>query len=193
MAGGPYSELEYLILAMVGNGTSSGYAMRKQMNSWRGSRWSSESGSVYRVLRRLEKDGLVDEARRVGVPNRERTEYDLTTNGQSVLQSWLSFTPDRAEFGYLVDPIRTRAYFIGRLKPAEQIRVVKAWIAESKLYVAELEREADDTPRDLVTEAAFLNLIYLGRARQEWLKRLLATVRATAKVEEGASESDVTS
>src|SRR5579875_2806828 len=114
MTGGPYSELEFLILAMVGNGTNSGYAMRKQMNSWRGGRWSSESGSVYRVLRRLEKDGLVREARRVGVPNRERTEYELTDNGGTVLQSWLTFTPDRAEFSYLVDPIRTRAYFIAR-------------------------------------------------------------------------------
>ena len=36
MTGGPYSELEYLIMAMVGNGTSSGYAMRKQMHSGRG-------------------------------------------------------------------------------------------------------------------------------------------------------------
>ena len=110
-----------------------------------------------------------------------------------MLQSWLSFTPDRTEFGYLVDPIRTRAYFIGRRKPTAQVRVGKAWVAESKLYVAELEREADDTSRDLLTEAAFLNLIYLARARQEWLKKLLSTVRGTAKREEGASESAVTS
>ena len=55
---GPYSELEYLILAMVGEGVNSGYAMRKRMNRMRGGRWSAESGSVYRVLRRLERDGL---------------------------------------------------------------------------------------------------------------------------------------
>src|ERR1051325_1186132 len=121
---GPYSELEYLILAMVGENVNSGYAMRKEMNRMRGGRWSAESGSVYRVLRRLEKDELVREARRVGVPNRERTEYELTEAGQSTLQSWLAFPPDRQEFGYLVDPIRTRAYYLPRLKPAEQLRVV---------------------------------------------------------------------
>lgn len=187
MNGGPYSELEFLILAMVGNGISSGYAMRKQMNSWRGSRWSSESGSVYRVLRRLETDGLVNEARRVGVPNRERTEYELTSNGETVLQNWLSFPPDRAEFGYLVDPIRTRAYFIDRLKPAEQVRVVKGWLGEGKSFVAELERDLVEKPRSPLADAAFLNLIYLARARQDWLKKLLATIRAQNKgADEGA-------
>jgi len=40
---GPYSELEYLILAMVGEGVNSGYAMRKEMNRMRGGRWSAES------------------------------------------------------------------------------------------------------------------------------------------------------
>ena len=193
MNGGPYSELEFLILAMVGNGVSSGYAMRKQMNSWRGSRWSSESGSVYRVLRRLETDGLVNEARRVGVPNRERTEYELTSNGETVLQSWLGFPPDRSEFGYLVDPIRTRAYFIHRLKPNEQVRVVKSWIAEGKSYVAELERDVIEKPRDALTDAAFSNLIYLARARQEWLKKLLATVRAQHRSAEEVPEPVTTS
>lgn len=191
MIGGPYSELEFLILAMVGDGTNSGYAMRKQMNSWRGSRWSSESGSVYRVLRRLEKDGLVHEARRVGVPNRERTEYELTVHGESVLASWLSFPPDRTEFAYLVDPIRTRSYFLMRLKPAERIRVVKGWLAENKSLVAELERELVENPRDVLTDAAFSNLIFHAQARQEWLKRLLATLRAGKVAEEpvGAATS----
>ena len=180
MSGGPYSELEYLILAMVGSGTDSGYAMRKQMTRMRGGRWSSESGSVYRVLRRLEKDGLVSEARRVGVPNRERTEYVLTTRGTTVLQSWLTFVPDRTEFGYLVDPIRTRAYFLGRLKPSEQVRTIKAWIAENKSFVSELEHDLEVTERPALMKVAYSNLLYLAQARHDWLKKMLSTIRAQA-------------
>ncbi len=185
MNGGPYSELEFLILAMVGSGTSSGYAMRKQMTRMRGGRWSSESGSVYRVLRRLEKDELLREARRVGVPNRERTEYELTEAGQSTLQSWLTFPPDRQEFGYLVDPIRTRAYFLPRLKPTEQIRVVKGWIAESKSFIAEVEASVPEAfEAGSIQMVAYENLIFLAQARHDWLKKLLATVRAASKVPE---------
>lgn len=181
MNGGPYSELEFLILAFVADGVSSGYAMRKQMTRMRGGRWSSESGSVYRVLRRLERDGLVIEARRVGVPNRERTEYDLSDQGAMVLQNWLSFPPDRAEFGYLVDPLRTRAYFLKRLKPTEQIRVVKGWLAESKAFLAEIERDVFQTGRDPLAMAAYSNIHYLAEARHEWLKKLLSTIRAESK------------
>src|SRR5688572_5136703 len=171
---GPYSELEYLILAMVGEGVNSGYAMRKQMNRMRGGRWSAESGSVYRVLRRLEKDGLVSEARRVGVPNRERTEYDLTAQGEATLQSWLTFPPDRNEFSFIVDPLRTRTFFLGRLKQPEQIRVVKTWIQENKQFLLELNRELEASKliEDRMKLLASQNLYCLAQARQEWLRKV---------------------
>src|SRR4051812_13187701 len=180
---GPYSELEYLILAMVGESVNSGYAMRKEMNRMRGGRWSAESGSVYRVLRRLEKDGLVLEARKVGVPNRERTEYELTPQGEALLTSWLTFPPDRSEMAFLVDPLRTRCYFLFRLKPSEQIRVVKSWLQESKIFIQDLQRDVD-----LITVkgtsgpkvVAYQNLLHLGQARHEWLKKLLNSIRAQA-------------
>jgi len=176
---GPYSELEYLILAMVGEGISSGYAMRKRMTSMRGGRWSAESGSVYRVLRRLEQDNLVIEARKVGVPNRERTEYELTPQGEAMLHSWLSFPPDRSEFAFLVDPLRTRTFFLGRLKQAEQVRVVKTWMAENKMFMGELQREIEgqEEPEFPQRHMAYMNLLCLAQARQDWLKKLLSVVK----------------
>jgi len=178
---GPYSELEYLILAMVGEGINSGYGMRKEMNRMRGGRWSAESGSVYRVLRRLEKDGLLIEARRVGVPNRERTEYELTRSGESLLHSWLTFPPERGELAFLVDPIRTRCYFLHRLKPTERVRVVKSWLQESKQFIADLQRDLDSTMTpEPIRNMGYQNLMYLAQARHEWLRRLLAQVKPGA-------------
>lgn len=194
---GPYSELEYLILAMVGDEINSGYAMRKEMNRMRGGRWSAESGSVYRVLRRLEADGLVKEARKVGVPNRERTEYELSAQGQSLLQSWLTFPPDRAELAFLIDPIRTRAYFLNRLKPADQARVVKNWLQESKMFVHDLERDLQVTAgqEEPIRHLAQQNLLFLAEARHEWLRKLLANVknRTAARSEGAAGQEPVTS
>ena len=175
---GPYSELEYLILAMVGEGINSGYAMRKEMNKMRGGRWSAESGSVYRVLRRLENHNLLCEARKVGVPNRERTEYDLSKEGEALLQSWLTFPPDRGEMAFLVDPLRTRSYFLHRLKPNERVRVVKSWLVESKQFVADLQRDLDaGVTSDPIRNVAYQNLLYLAQARHEWLKRMLTQVK----------------
>jgi DNA-binding PadR family transcriptional regulator len=180
---GPYSELEYLILAMVAEGITSGYAMRKEMNRMRGGRWSAESGSVYRVLRRLERDGLLREACKVGVPNRERTEYATTPQGEALLHSWLIFPPERTEFAYLVDPIRTRSYFLRRLKPNEQVRTIKGWLAENKQFLGELERDIERmTGMDPVTLMAYQNLLHLALARHEWLKKMLGAVKATGTI-----------
>jgi DNA-binding PadR family transcriptional regulator len=179
MSTGAYSELEYLILAMVGEGVNSGYSMRKEMNRMRGGRWSAESGSVYRVLRRLEKDGLLLEARKVGVPNRERTEYELTMRGETLLNSWLTFPPERGEMAFLVDPLRTRTYFLGRLTPDERIRTIKVWLMESKGFLADLQRDVDVVAeRDPgMRVVAYQNLLHLAQARHEWLRRLLQSMK----------------
>jgi DNA-binding PadR family transcriptional regulator len=179
---GPYSELEYLILAMVAEGANSGYAMRKQMTRMRGGRWSAESGSVYRVLRRLERDGLVIEARRVGVPNRERTEYDLTPQGEALLHSWLTFPPDRSEIAFLVDPLRTRSYFLSRLKQAEQVRVVKTWMQENKQFMQDLQRDMETLEKTLgpTRLVAYNNILLLAQARHEWLRKLLQSFKTGA-------------
>lgn len=184
---GPYSELEYLVLAMVGEGVSSGYAIRKHMNRMRGGRWSAESGSVYRVLRRLETDGLLSESGRVGVPNRERTEYELTKAGEALVHSWLTFPPDGVELAQLVDPIRTRCYFITRLKSSERVRVVRTWINENKNFICALEKEIEENlGSDPITNMGFQNLMYLAQARHEWLKKLLTVVRG-----EGSSQCNL--
>jgi DNA-binding PadR family transcriptional regulator len=178
---------------MVGEGVVSGYAMRKHMNRMRGGRWSAESGSVYRVLRRLERDSLLHEVGRVGVPNRERTEYELTPQGEALLHSWLTFPPDRTEFAFLVDPIRTRSYFITRLKPAEQSRVVKTWLHESKQFIADLSRDLEKLPVDSpVRNVAYMNLLMLAQARHEWLKKLLHEIKASnsALAAVAAADSD---
>ena len=177
---GLYSELDYLILAMVGTGVTSGYAMRKEMGKIRGGRWSAESGSVYRVLRRLERDGLLIQSGKVGIPNRERTEYELSVQGESLLHSWLCFPPDRAEFAYLIDPVRSRCMYLGRLKATEQVRVVKSWLQESKLLIVDLQREMNDLEdSDPFVRASHENVLMLAEARHEWLKRLLGGIRAS--------------
>jgi DNA-binding PadR family transcriptional regulator len=148
--------------------------MRKEMTRMRGGRWSAESGSVYRVLRRLERDQLLVEMRKVGVPNRERTEYGLTPQGEALLHSWLTFPPDRQEFAFLVDPIRTRSYFLPKLKPAEQVRVVKTWLQESKVFLSDLTRDMEANKfKNSTADIAYSNLLHLAQARHEWLKKLL--------------------
>lgn len=182
---GTYSELEYFVLSLVADGCSSGYAIRKSMSNMKGGRWSAESGSVYRVLRRLERDGLVEESGRAGVPNRERTEYAVSERGKVALHDWLVLEPDVTEFAYLVDPIRTRAYFLDRLSLEEQVSTVRCWLQASKAFLADCEstRLVIETRHGPSRARAYLNLIELAEARHDWLKHLLAGLKDEQRAE----------
>jgi DNA-binding PadR family transcriptional regulator len=179
-ARGPYTELEYLVLALLGDGCKSGYDIRKFMNLIPGGRWSAESGSVYRVLRRLEGDGLIEVAGRSGSPKRERTEYKILSRGRELVRSWLTLPPSRSEFAFLVDPLRTRSCFLGSLTPDEQVRVVRTWIEHSRRFLEDLESQLGHIgggPEGMPAIAG-ANLSHLANARQVWLRKLLAQVRA---------------
>jgi len=176
-----YNELEYMVLAMVGDGVNSGYAMRRQMQAMRGARWSAESGSVYRVLRRLQASNLVKPARRVGVPNRERTEYDLTPEGKILVSKWLSDSPPQQDLEYLLDALRTRTYFLEMLEPKKRQKTVRTWMAQNRKLISQLQLEGDKPkkgPETWVHE----NLLCLAKARQDWLKLLYKDVRRPVEI-----------
>ena len=171
-----YNELEYMVLAMVGDGVNSGYAMRRQMQNMRGARWSAESGSVYRVLRRLQAGNLVKQARKVGVPNRERTEYDLTATGKMLVSKWLSDSLPQEDLEYLLDALRTRTYFLGMLEPKERAQTVRSWMSSNRKLISQLQEEGGKSkkgPASWVHE----NLLCLAKARQDWLRRLYTDVK----------------
>lgn len=174
-----YSELEFIILALIREGTLSGYSMRKRIAQMPGIRWSADSGSVYRTLRRLESDKLVSEIGKTGVPRRERTEFALTALGESALKSWLQSLPTVTDFAMLVDPVRTRVHFLTMLENKDKVRVIRGWLEASKQAV----QHWVDTCSRLDPQANFCDyqvtreMVLLSEARHEWLRKMLATVR----------------
>lgn len=171
-----YNELEYMVLAMVGDGVNSGYAMRRRMQTMRGGRWSPESGSVYRVLRRLQGNQLVNQLRKVGVPNRERTEYELTPAGEVLVSKWLTDLPGQEEFEGLMDSLRTRVYFLNRLDPKRRLQTVKSWMVHNKRMIDHLKESGPraKTPPEIWVHESML---CLAKARQDWLRSMYAQIK----------------
>lgn len=169
-----HSELEYLILAMAAEGIKSGYSMRVQMNAMDGLRWSAESGSVYRVLRRLKAAGHLKELGKVGVPNRERTEYEVTPSGRTALAQWLKSDLTLDELRMLVDPLRIRARYFSEIPLEDQRAALQRWIKQNARYVRQLAKRfgKPQSPH----ERAEAGLLALAKARQAWLKSLAASL-----------------
>lgn len=149
------------------------------MLKMRGNRWSVESGSIYRALHRLQRDRLVQETGRNGIPNRQRIEYGLTPSGELVLQSWLERAPDIEELEEITDPIRTRSYFLSLMSPSRRLHVLKSWSTENKHFVEALREEvrALEEAKD-PTVIPLRSLLMQCEARHDWLRKVAEVTRA---------------
>jgi len=164
---------------MIARGITSGYAMRKQMDRMRGGRWSTESGSIYRALKRLEDGGLIDLRGKAGSPNRQRTEYKLTDYGQSEFDLWMRSAMHPEELERLDDPVRSRSYFLPLLTLSEREMVVKSWIVGTRNLIESIKydidrRQSQDGPLEGMALQGYL---YVAEARLEWLKKLSSSLR----------------
>lgn len=107
----PLRPIEVLVLTVLGEGPCHGYAIRSAILADSGGALSVEAGNLYRHLRRLESDGLIEESDSRSAVDERRNAMRLTTLGRRVLAAEI----DR------LDALVRRARAIGvgtRLRPA---------------------------------------------------------------------------
>ena len=82
----PLSNLTFHVMVALGSGVSHGYAIGKEVEERSGGRLSPTTGALYQVLRRLQEDGLAEEAPRPrdGNDDARRRYYRLTARGRAV-------------------------------------------------------------------------------------------------------------
>src|SRR5258708_4681319 len=84
--------LEYVILGFLVVEPRSGYAIisRLELGAYR---WSASAGSIYPVLKRLEKQGIIDSRIEAVYETRPRKVYSLLPLGEQLLDDWLKQAP----------------------------------------------------------------------------------------------------
>jgi DNA-binding PadR family transcriptional regulator len=83
----PLGDLSFHVLLALGAGPSHGYAVGKEIERRSGGRLSPATGSLYQALRRLHRDGLIEESerpRRIAVVDARRQYFQLTPFGRRV-------------------------------------------------------------------------------------------------------------
>ena len=82
----PLKPIELLILTMLSAGERHGYGIRQDILEHTHGRVAPEAGNLYRHLRNLQDDGLLDELRgRPGSDDERRIHYRLLPFGRRVL------------------------------------------------------------------------------------------------------------
>ncbi len=161
------STLEYTVLGILWKkGGATAYAVTQEFAHSQTTAYRSGAGSIYPLLKRLAKAGLL-------TGGKDKT-YRLTDRGVEELRVWYRSPLHQEDFSSLLDPLRSRVYFLAVLPPKERRGYFEAALSGLKMLEAEclhmLERyEAAGDP--FSTIAAEGSLIET-RARISWLKKV---------------------
>jgi DNA-binding PadR family transcriptional regulator len=170
--------MEYAVLGLISTEPQSGYSIITVFDREVYHRWSASPGSIYPMLKRLEKRQLIagelDNARET----RPRKMYRLLPEGERVLDEWLAVLPTKFEVSEERDIALLKFLFAEKRLPRAQ---VLAWLdayekaANDYEYMFRTQRNPESRDwslhQQLVVEAAIMEInmlrtwIQLARSR----------------------------
>jgi DNA-binding PadR family transcriptional regulator len=174
------SELECFTLGLVWQiGPCTPYVIRKRMLDSPSTQWSGSAGTIYPLMRRLKRSGLLC-VKQEATGRRKHETYSITPAGLKELKAWIG--PPMGEEAKTVthDPLRARVRFLGALTRRQQL----AWLNAAMDLLKEVERRVKEW-EDLYThDDEFLQLV--GRtgeldvqSRRKWVREAIERVSRT--------------
>lgn len=114
------STLEYIVLGACSLAPQSGYSITTSFEDGSYS-WSASPGSVYPMLKRLEKQGYISGELEMEYETRPKKVYRLTEDGGAILDDWLMATPDMRPFWEQREIAQLRFQYMEKRLSKEQI------------------------------------------------------------------------
>lgn len=168
------TDLEAAALAAVHQeGACTAYALRRGFRASPSARFSDSAGSVYPMVRRLARRGLL-RRQRVRQGKRPASVYACTDAGLAALRAWIAVPEDAAQL-VTWDPLRTRCLALGALTPRERVRWVDSAQRALDAHEAAIRsaRKATEDPWMLL---AHRNALLQVSARRKWLREVRAAL-----------------
>ena len=147
------------------------YHVRSDLKESPSSHWRASAGSVYPLLARLEADGLVSTTTDEN-DGRGRKLLTVTTDGRQALKAWVVAGADQDLVASVMDPIRSRTFFLDVLSAAKRRDYLDRLIALTESYLSETKDHLEQKKRsdDLYDYLGSLGAMKITEARLAWLR-----------------------
>lgn len=184
------SEMEGAVLGLIWTNPATPYQVRCLLQRSPNPSWSGSAGAIYPLFRRLERRGLLD-GRRVKSGEREGMLYSITTRGIVVLRRWIAPPFSRTTIGVPIDPLRTRARFLGLLPYGERKRFLGEAIANLRQHIAAIRADcrkrkaSGDIFSYFTARGALLSCV----SRLRWLVEILKAITERVEVNPSAGRT----
>lgn len=121
--------LEYIVLGLISIEPQSGYSIVSYFDEDSYNSWSASPGSVYPMLKRLEKQGMITGELEMEHETRPRRMYTLTEDGERELDNWLREVPKMRPFYEQREMAMMRFQFMEkRLPRADVLKWLKNYL-----------------------------------------------------------------
>lgn len=187
--------LEHAILVSLAERAASGYDLTRRFDKSIGFFWRATHQQIYRVLARMQSDGLVEATVRPGEGRPDRRVHHLTDLGRTRLHEWTrepsGREQPRSEFA-----VKVRAMPFGdRGAVVEDIRRQRGLHAEQLEYYLADERRHFPDPTAITDADLPAWLVLRGGIRQEqtyvqWCDEMLAALAARAETARTTGDPD---
>jgi DNA-binding PadR family transcriptional regulator len=170
--------LELAILGLLKERSMHGYQLSKRLTDTLGGFWRVSYGSLYPTLKRLERQGAVEQVFDEQEVGRRKNVYRITDKGETLFRELLEEAGSEASTEE--NRFRVRVAFFKYLAPESRIRVLER-------RRAFLEERLDTLTASLATDrdTYTLSLMQHGRETTEqdiaWLNGLISAERRSAE------------
>ncbi|MDX2161408.1 MAG: PadR family transcriptional regulator [bacterium] len=126
--------LEYIVLGLLSLRPQSGYSI---MNFFEGDAygWTASPGTIYPILKRLEKQAIIEGELEVEYETRPRKVYKLAALGAELLDDWLREVPRAAPMAEQRELAKWKFQFMeGRLQKADILQWLQNYLDTLRIY-----------------------------------------------------------
>ncbi len=178
--------LELAILGLLKERSMHGYQLSKRLTDSLGGFWRVSYGSLYPTLKRLERQGAVEQVFDRQEVGRRKNVYRITESGERVFRELLEEAgPDATGED---NRFRVRMAFFKYLSPETRIRLLERRRAFLEERLSTIAASSATTGGDTYT----MSLMQHGRESTEqdiaWLNGLITAERRGAEAEAGGSK-----
>ncbi len=151
------------------------YQVRKVFLASDNPSWSGSVGSIYPLVSRLERKGLL-KSEPSGQGRRRSRHYTLTKNGLRSLRNWLDCGEDPVVTGVPPDPLRTRVLFLSALPPSRRKAFLELAREGVESRLAGYGERLANGEHDLANELVYQGAQEGQAARLRWIDAVLTRV-----------------
>lgn len=188
------TSLEYVVLGLLATQPQSGYDIINYFTPAGVHSWSASPGSIYPMLKRLEKQGIIEGELETEREMRPRKIYRLSSLGEELLDNWLREVPHILPLYEQREMAMWRFQFMeGRLTVQEVIHWLDAYLDTLRIYdvgrrywsdatqAAMTEHGQESLHKQLILEATLMEINSLRTWLEMARARLAAVARATGE------------